>query len=351
MTYLINILLSGDYPELAFFEVRGLLESANISLRLERISKRVLRLDVPPSKLEDFLDIVKHAVLVKEVIQELFCGALSNFIKGIKDVLPAGKIRLYVEGRSFSVRALKIDRKELKWLKTPEIERRIGATIKRYAPNSRVDLNNPQVVVRVWLLRDRVIVGILRVKLKRSRFRERIPNKRPFFHPSALTPENARLLVNLTGARPGYPILDCFCGTGSILIEAALRGFYGVGIDIKKEMAYGARTNLDFYKLAHNADVIVGDACLLPIRDSAFQGLATDPPYGRLSSTKGKDVLEIYECFLKEGKRVLKNRAKCAFMHPLKLKIPEEKSVKVGFAIPVHRGLTRVIKVWVKQSD
>jgi len=350
MTFL-NILLSGDYPELAFFEVRGLLESANISLEVERISKRVLRLDVPPSKLEDFLNIVKHAVLVKEVIQELFCGALSNFIEEAEATLPADRVRLNVEGRSFSVRALKVDREELKWLKTPEIERRVGAIIKRCVPNSRVDLNNPQVIVRVLLLRDIVIVGILKVRLRRGRFRERIPNKRPFFHPSALTPENARLLVNLTGAKPGDLILDCFCGTGSILIEAAFRGLYGVGIDIQREMAYGARANLDFYKLAHNADIIVGDACLLPIRDSAFHGLATDPPYGRLSSTRSKDVHEIYECFLKESKRVLKSRAKCAFMHPLKLKILEDKSVKIRFVIPVHKGLTRVVRVWVKRSD
>jgi len=55
----------------------------------------------------------------------------------------------------------------------------------------------------------------------KSGFGKRKPHMRPGFHPSSLNPKLARAFVNLTGIRKGT-IVDMFCGTGGILIEAGL---------------------------------------------------------------------------------------------------------------------------------
>ena len=68
---------------------------------------------------------------------------------------------------------------------------------------------------------------------------------RPFVSSEISTsPKICRTLLNLAGARPGDTILDPFCGTGTILMEAALLGMNCIGMDINGDQVQGARSNL-----------------------------------------------------------------------------------------------------------
>ena len=68
---------------------------------------------------------------------------------------------------------------------------------------------------------------------------------RPFVAAEITTsPKLCRALLNFAGAKSGHLVLDPFCGTGTILMEAALLDMRGFGIDINPEAVEGARSNL-----------------------------------------------------------------------------------------------------------
>ncbi|MFB6205099.1 MAG: TIGR01177 family methyltransferase [Haloglomus sp.] len=78
-------------------------------------------------------------------------------------------------------------------------------------------------------------------------FGERQPTDKPFFQPGSMDPLLARALANIAGARPGRTLLDPMCGTGGLLLEAALVGADVVGVDAQRKMARGTRENLSYY--------------------------------------------------------------------------------------------------------
>ena len=68
---------------------------------------------------------------------------------------------------------------------------------------------------------------------------------RPFVSAETSTsPKLCRSLLNLAGARPGDTVLDPFCGTGTLLMEAAILGMNCIGIDIDSDQVQGARSNM-----------------------------------------------------------------------------------------------------------
>ena len=88
---------------------------------------------------------------------------------------------------------------------------------------------------------------------------------RPFVSSEISTsPKICRTLLNLAGARPGDTILDPFCGTGTLLMEASILGMNCIGVDIDGNQVQGARSNMRWLakdlgeKL--NYDIFKGDS-------------------------------------------------------------------------------------------
>ncbi|MFW9907035.1 MAG: TRM11 family SAM-dependent methyltransferase [Candidatus Thorarchaeota archaeon] len=68
---------------------------------------------------------------------------------------------------------------------------------------------------------------------------------RPFISSEISTsPKVCRTLLTLSGARPGDTVLDPFCGTGTLLMEAALLDMKCIGIDIDGNTSEGTKSNL-----------------------------------------------------------------------------------------------------------
>ncbi len=69
--------------------------------------------------------------------------------------------------------------------------------------------------------------------------------ERPIQDPTiTIPPKLARILVNLTACKKGETLLDPFCGLGTILGEAAIRGLNVIGVDAEPSRVEGARKNL-----------------------------------------------------------------------------------------------------------
>ena len=79
-----------------------------------------------------------------------------------------------------------------------------------------------------------------------------------------LPPKLAQIMINLAHPATGARILDCFCGTGVILQEAALQGYGVYGTDLAEKMVRYSRVNLnwlaDSHQLQFDFDLQEGNA-------------------------------------------------------------------------------------------
>ena len=181
-------------------------------------------------------------------------------------------------------------------------------------------------------------------------FSLRIPSKRPYFHPTALSPKLARCMINLARAKPCVTLLDPFCGTGSILIEAGLMGCNVVGSDVKQKMIRGTRKNLHYFHIP-NYDLVITDARKLPF--SSIYCVATDPPYSRSSSTLGLKVVDLVSAFLSTIQDLLPKDGHVSISLPHDLKIVNL-GKSIGYMcveahlVREHKSLTREIAVFKK---
>jgi len=107
--------------------------------------------------------------------------------------------------------------------------------------------------------------------------------KKPAPHPDiALSPRLARTLVNLAGLRPGQTLLDPFCGSGTILVEAYAKSLRCLGIDSRASRVQEARENVRWSVGGlsdRGYDIRKGDARELSrmLRGTKVDGIVTEP--------------------------------------------------------------------------
>ena len=206
--------------------------------------------------------------------------------------------------------------------------------------------------VHIWIgvFREHVSAGVVLQRFRGDRFLSRDPQRRSYRRPFALPSTISRMLFNLAKGRPSSgPLLDAFCGTGSVLIESALEGVYSVGVDVLYENIRGARRNAVQYGVYHLIDLVIGDAEHLPFRERSFGSAVFDPPYGRAAPSKGERPDHLLRAALMQVVNLLKPGSSAAFLSPAS----EEYLSLSQFAesvcsIYVHSGLTRL--VWVART-
>jgi tRNA (guanine10-N2)-dimethyltransferase len=172
----------------------------------------------------------------------------------------------------------------------------------------------------------------------------RRPRKRPFFHPSAIFPKLSRALVNLSRCKEGDIFFDPFAGTGSIPIEAHIVGASVVAMDQAQKMVRGALANMKHFEQDW-LGVLRADSTMPPM--TRADAIATDIPYGRASSTRGRSPVEILDLLLPALTDVLKPSSMLVLMHPQEISLngTSEFSVVEEHNLHVHKLLTRTITV------
>ncbi len=199
--------------------------------------------------------------------------------------------------------------------------------------DGKVDLEHPKNVIYVHKGDKYHVLSHAKI-IKGKDFSSRDARNRPFFHPSSMNARDARLLVNAAGVMRGDTVLDPFCGAGGILIEAGLIRAKVIGVDIREDMVEGCKRNLEYYRI--RGDVYRGDALKV---EEEVDIIVTDPPYGRSSTLRGRDL---YYRFLKRAHNIV--RKSLVIVLPFDGSALIEKS---GFTIVkqlrrrVHSSLTR----------
>lgn len=206
-----------------------------------------------------------------------------------------------------------------------------------------LDLSNPEIIVAVYKANNIYYIG-LELHHDKKGFEYRRPHRRPVFTPFSLEPKLSRLLINLSGVPDDGIILDPFCGVAGIPLEAASIGISSLCIELKFRWASGAYINLKWFPSHVYWDVICGDSLVDFILSSDDIYIASDPPYGRITSTSS-DIQQIYRDFV--DKFVSRARGS-AFFSPMLLRnilASYNLSVKYVFPIKVHKNLVRYLYV------
>ncbi len=219
-----------------------------------------------------------------------------------------------------------------------------------YSKGRKVALEKPDIEVRGLITDSAVYVGLKVSEINRSQFENRRAQYRPFFSPISLHPKLARAMVNLSAVQKNEVLLDPFCGTGGILIEAGLIGVRVVGSDIEDKMVRGGGENLDFYNIKNYklSSLDIGN-----INDhlSKVDAVVTDLPYGKSTTTKGEDIHKLYERAFRSISNVLKEGGRAVIGLSDKNMLPlgeQYLSLIEKHNFRAHSNLTRYFAVYQK---
>ena len=335
-------LLSGEHPTLPHAELKAILEAEGFAFRELGDLCQLTRLECSPACAHR---VAARAALTRACCLELFaCRAELDEIMAAAREVPFS--RFLRPGQTFRVRVKRV-RSYSRDIDTVSLERELGAIIYGAVSGLKVDLRSPQADFLGVLTEGMFFFGLKLAEVRPGPFVARRPSKRPFFHPTAMMPKLARCMVNLSRARPGELVLDPFCGTGSIIIEAALMGCQVVGADISPRMAFGCLLNMRFLD-AEPLGVLVADALRPPVRRA--DRVVADPPYGRSATTAGREVKRLYEEFLPLLPELLPRGHMACLAAPSQLELSQMardlglRPVEAHFHF-VHAGLTRELAV------
>jgi tRNA (guanine10-N2)-dimethyltransferase len=323
----VAIELSGEHPTLPRAEALAAMAAERVEIRELTFGSRVLRLNAT-GPVERALQRLGLAHVVSE---ELVAGDFNV----VRDFARSTDLT----GWTFRVRARGLDMA----VDAGALEGALGADFGR---TGRVDLEHPKIDYRL-LVGEEYILGRIVHRVNRTRLEAEKVARRPFSLPISLHPKLARALVNLARVPMGGTLLDPFCGTGGILLEAASLGLRPLGSDRMIRMVRGSRASLR--RLSHDAGLLAADAGAPPLKSGRIDGIATDPPYGRAASTRGEPLPRLYRRAFAAFATAIPRGGHVAIV------LPDEASIRLGeetmnlveaHPMRVHRSLVRTFCVF-----
>jgi len=330
--------VSGEHQSLPAAEIRAIIESEGLPYASETLAYRLFSLTASRRAL--------RAISERSLMYD-WCGVLLGECgtdeREIESFVRNQPLELVTkDAANFAVRSVRIGGVS-KSIGRVNLEREVGALVKESVPRLNVKLTNPDVTFVCILYESKFLFGLSAFKKPSGLMAPRRPRKRPVFHPSTMPPKIARCMVNLARATPGSVFLDPFCGVGGILIEAAVIGCDVVGVDASPRMLRGARRNLRYFQLNH-LGLVHADARTPPLK--GVGAIATDPPYGRGSSTMGVKMSTLIQEFVERAASLLRRDGYLCIATPSEVDV-EHFAAEGGFNVKeqhlvrVHRSLTR----------
>ena len=338
-------LLSGENETLPAAELKAILEAEGFRFKITEKLDQIVRLK---ANLNSVKAVQRRSAYTRISALELFtCKAQEAAIMKAADCIDFKSV--LNEGETFAVRIRRV-REYAEEISTIAFEEKLGKHILQNTSKTKVNLKNPDKTFLGVLTNDQLVFGVKLTEIEPKTFSERRPRKKPFFHPSAMPSKLARSMVNLARAKKGELVLDPFCGTGSVLIEAALIGCRTLGLDAKRRMTRGCLRNLKHFHIESDG-VVMADARRAPL--TKVDCLVTDPPYGRSATTMKSTTKLIVEEVLFSARTLLHEGQRICIASPKTLNIAQigvdlvYKHLESHF-VYVHRTLTREIAVFEK---
>ncbi|HDZ36532.1 MAG TPA: class I SAM-dependent RNA methyltransferase [Thermococcus sp.] len=275
-----------------------------------------------------------HRVIV-EIASERFEGIGEDeperALKRIEDFVASLPVERHVKvSETFAVRSF---RKGEHRITSVDISKTVGKAIfdrlSRFG-TPKVNLDHPAVIFRAELVGDVFFLGI-------DTTGDSSLHKRPwrvYDHPAHLKASIANALIEL--AKPdGGSFIDPFCGSGTIPIELALRGYPGriMGLEKFRKHLHGAEMNALSAGVLERIEFVLGDATRLSEYVESVDFAVSNLPYGLKIGRKSM-IPKLYMDFFSELSKVLEKRG--VFITTEKRAI-EKAITENGFEIKHHR--------------
>jgi tRNA (guanine10-N2)-dimethyltransferase len=342
----IVLIMSQEHKTLPKAEIEAVLKAENIPFDIKSQYDGILILDVPESCSKSIEMIGKRFSYTHEVCKLLIETDKTDLKSEIQKYDWNDLIT-----KDYCVRVKRMNKTDK--FDTSEVEWELGGIINNLVEDVRVNLKDPLSFIRIIFIGNKILVTERMFKIDKKHFYNLKPHKRPFFYPGSMSPKLARCMVNLTGVKENDLVLDPFCGTGGILIEAGIMGARVVGADIDDRMVEGTIKNLDYCGVK-NYEVFQADAreIKLPYKVDA---VATDPPYGISASTGGEESKNLYAQSLITIEKLLTVEGKLCMATPHYMDIADliagtNFEIIEQHHIRMHKSLTRVITLFKKNS-
>lgn len=343
---------SQGIEDLAKAEVEGLLSPLGVQFRVEErplgVEGRVLaevgeafytdekgrKRELSVSTYLNERSRLLHRVIV-EIASERFEGIGEDeperALKRIEDFVASLPVERHVKvSETFAVRSF---RKGEHRITSVDIAKTVGKAIfdrlSRFG-TPKVNLDHPAVIFRAELVGDVFFLGI-------DTTGDSSLHKRPwrvYDHTAHLKASIANALIEL--AKPdGGSFIDPFCGSGTIPIELALRGYGGriIGLEKYRKHLNGAKMNALSAGVLERIEFILGDATRLSEYVESVDFAVSNFPYGLKIGRKSM-IPKLYMDFFSELSKVLEKRG--VFITTEKKAI-EKAITENGFEIKHHR--------------
>lgn len=330
-------LLSGELVDLGSGELRSLIQTYDPAARItNRLQERLVLVDGEP----DLQRIMSRAAFTKVAGRALYFSEDDRLLSGFD--LDGGAVRRG-EHEAFACKLVNLSG-------TPpprDLLGELGRHVKESAPWLRVSFEAPDLTFVAVITDAGLMVGLNECgNRSRREAGESRTRDRAYFHPVALKPKLCRAMINLATVREDSTILDPFCGTGGIMLEALRMKINAIGCDLAPKMCKGALANLRGCG-GSGSLVANGDACSLPFRMDGIDAVVTDLPYGRAASTLTRNPGALLKDFL-EALGELKHGRCCVMCR--KEEGDEQKkftgiAVAEEYDVYEHRSLTRKLMV------
>ncbi|WP_202320580.1 tRNA (guanine(6)-N2)-methyltransferase [Archaeoglobus neptunius] len=259
----------------------------------------------------------------------LYRGTFS----GLDDIYSAVKNLEFdfLNGKSFAIRSMRSGTHNFTSIDVARVAGQavIDSFQESYGKRLKVNLNNPDVIIRAEVVENEFFVGIDTTgddALHRRWWRV-------YNHPAHLNATIACSMLKIAGWNPKKSLIDPMCGSGTIPIEAALMGR---NVPNKRSFAYenlcqitkndsekissirmelygtekfrkhleGATLNAESAGVADTITFSLGDATEL---SGSYDIIATNPPYG-LRIWKKSAIRLLYEKFAIAAKKCMNDR-------------------------------------------
>ena len=329
--------LSKEHTTLPRAEILATLDAERTISTIIHSTEDVLVVNVP-----------SHQTIIQRLTERLaFCFIINEFLFScpatLDDIIRyAKKYPLPAEG-SIAIRC----NNRSSSISSEDIIDKLGEV---YTKNRIVNLRTPDIEIRAVLAEDTIYIGLKKISINTHQFQQRRGHLRPFLSPVTLHPKIARALVNLSLVKKQEALLDPFCGTGGILLEAGLLGIQVFGSDIEKKMIEGCRKNLEFYQIK-NFQLFCSDISDISRHVSSVDAVVTDFPYARAATTKGEHLTQLYSRAFQTIAQVLKEKRRAVIglsNEDIRCIGEEYLSLIATYPVKSHRSLTRYFVVYKK---
>ena len=199
----------------------------------------------------------------------------------------------------------------------PEIEREVGGAMSEYYSHIKPKMTNYDINVRVDVIATKVIVGT-QINI------DDLSKERHFIrYRNAVTIKTnlAYAMIRCANVKIGNLIVDPFCGSGTILLEA-LDVFQGqvrcIGMDVSRRSANGAQENAR----AEGYDETIckfhccdARAFRKHLEEECVDAIVSNLPWGVVTGMKNvSDLQSMYEVFLRSAWYILKDKARIVML-------------------------------------